>query len=191
MHRILGLTVLVAAIGLAACTAVDRTLSPAEAQEWARQLKAVQQAVAVMEATEGNDVNGAVYFMQNGDSVQIKGRIEGLEPGSTHGMHIHKYGDISKPNGTAAGGHYNPEDHEHGLPHSQPRHAGDLGNIEANDQGVAEIDKEVSNISIAGTKNPILGRGVIVHAKEDDGGQPTGNAGSRISQGVIGVDQAE
>ena len=40
---------------------------------------------------------------------------------------------------------------------------------------------------IAGLRNPVLGRGVIVHAKPDDGGQPTGNAGARIGQGVIGL----
>jgi Cu-Zn family superoxide dismutase len=45
----------------------------------------------------------------------------------------------------------------------------------------------VDNISVAGTKNPIVGRGVIVHAKVDDGGQPVGNAGGRIACGVIGV----
>ena len=43
------------------------------------------------------------------------------------------------------------------------------------------------NVTVAGLKNPIIGRGVIVHAKMDDGGQPVGNAGARIACGVIGV----
>jgi Cu-Zn family superoxide dismutase len=30
-----------------------------------------------------------------------------------------------------------------------------------------------------------VGRAIIVHAKKDDGGQPTGNAGGRIGCGVI------
>jgi Cu-Zn family superoxide dismutase len=42
------------------------------------------------------------------------------------------------------------------------------------------------SITINGAKNPILGRGVIVHAKLDDGGQPVGNAGARVACGVIG-----
>lgn len=52
-----------------------------------------------------------------------------------------------------------------------------------------ELDTEddMQEISIMGTKNPIIGRGVIVHAKLDGGGQPVGNAGSRIACGVIGV----
>jgi Cu-Zn family superoxide dismutase len=45
----------------------------------------------------------------------------------------------------------------------------------------------VPDITINGTLNPIIGRGVIIHAGRDDGGQPTGNAGGRIAQGVIGV----
>jgi len=49
----------------------------------------------------------------------------------------------------------------------------------------------VHNITISGNKNPILGRGVIVHAKQDDGSQPVGNAGGRVACGVIGVANPE
>ena len=43
------------------------------------------------------------------------------------------------------------------------------------------------SIGLDGEKS-ILGRGVIVHANADDlATQPTGNAGSRIAQGVIGA----
>ena len=45
---------------------------------------------------------------------------------------------------------------------------------------------EFKNISMLG-KNAIIGRGVIIHAKPDDGGQPVGNAGARIGFGSIGV----
>jgi Cu-Zn family superoxide dismutase len=44
-------------------------------------------------------------------------------------------------------------------------------------------------VTLAGMRDPILGRGVIVHAAPDDGGQPTGNAGARAACGVIGVTQ--
>ena len=69
----------------------------------------------------------------------------------------------------SAGGHYNPESHPHGLPESDTRHAGDLGNLQADNDGKVHYEITVSNISVAGTKNPIIGRGVIVHAKPDDG----------------------
>ena len=56
----------------------------------------------------------------------------------------------------------------------------------ADASGHADYEITVNNASLTG-RNPVLGRGVIVHAKQDDGGQPTGNAGSRIAQGVIGI----
>lgn len=155
----------------------------AHAESWA----SIKQAVAVVHATAGNKVHGQIRFTQSGDSVKVVAELEGLTPGQKHAMHIHQYGDCSAPDATSAGGHYNPEGHPHALPESNQRHAGDLGNVQADNQGKARYEITVNNISIAGTKNPIIGRAVIVHAKPDDGSQPVGNAGGRIACGVIGV----
>jgi len=151
----------------------------------------LNRSVAVLTPTEGNNVRGTVFFLENDDQIEVRGYIRNLEPNSTHGFHIHEYGDITVPNGTGAGGHYNPEGNPHGLPPEMPRHAGDLGNITANGEGVAEFSKTVDNITLAGPSNPILGRGLIVHASEDTGAQPTGEAGARVAQGVIGVYEPE
>jgi Cu-Zn family superoxide dismutase len=147
----------------------------------------IQQAVAVLHPTTGQKCHGVVHFTQDGDSVKVVADLEGLTPGQKHAFHIHQYGDCSAPDGMSSGGHYNPEGHQHGLPDSETRHAGDLGNVQADEQGKAHYEITVTNISIMGAKNPIIGRGVIVHAKVDDGGQPVGNAGARIACGVIGV----
>ena len=147
----------------------------------------VTQAVAVLHPTAGQQCHGVVRFTQEGESVKVAADIEGLTPGQKHAFHIHQYGDCSAPDGMSAGGHYNPEGHPHGLPDSGNRHAGDLGNVQADGQGKAHYEITVANISVMGAKNPIIGRGVIVHAKVDDGGQPVGNAGARIACGVIGV----
>ncbi|MGH8048886.1 MAG: superoxide dismutase family protein, partial [Chthoniobacterales bacterium] len=117
----------------------------------------------------------------------VVAHVEGLEPNTKHGFHIHQFGDVSAPDGMATGGHYNPEKHEHALPTMEMRHAGDFGNIEANAQGVADYEITVDNITLTEGKDAIIGRGVIVHAKPDDGSQPTGNAGARLAQGVVGV----
>ena len=119
--------------------------------------------------------------------MKVVADLEGLNANQKHAFHIHQYGDCSAPDATSAGGHYNPEGHQHGLPDAQNRHAGDLGNVQADADGKAHYEITVSNVSIMGHMNPILGRGVIVHAKVDDGGQPVGNAGARIACGVIGV----
>jgi len=148
---------------------------------------ALKQAIAVLHAAAGQQCHGVVRFTQEGDSVKVVADIEGLTPGQKHAFHIHQNGDCSAPDGMSAGGHYNPEGHQHGLPDAQNRHAGDLGNIQADNDGKVHYEITVNNISLSGPKNPILGRGVIVHAKPDDGGQPVGNAGARIACGVIGV----
>ncbi len=147
----------------------------------------VNQAVAVMVSTEGNTAHGVVRFVQTDDGVHITADIAGLSANASHAIHIHEFGDLTAADGTSAGGHYNPEGHNHGLLDQEDRHAGDLGNLTTDAEGNAQLDLTVDNITIAGMHNPILGRGVIIHAKTDDGGQPTGNAGPRISMGVIGV----
>lgn len=150
---------------------------------------AVTKAVAVLHPTQGSKASGKITFTQDGDKVKVVAHIEGLTPNQKHAFHIHQFGDCSAPDGASAGGHYNPESHSHALPETAQRHAGDLGNVEANANGIAHYEVTITNASIAGVKNPIIGRGVIVHAKPDDGGQPVGNAGARIACGVIGVAQ--
>ena len=163
--------------------AADAHGAAAHAQGWA----SIKEAVAVLHPTQGNKTAGTIKFTQEGEKVKVVARVTGLTPGQKHAFHIHEFGDASSTDGSSAGGHYNPEGHAHGLPDKSERHAGDLGNLQANNEGVAEYTVTVENISIAGVKNPIIGRGVIVHAKHDDGGQPVGNAGGRIAAGVIGI----
>ncbi|HSU55924.1 MAG TPA: superoxide dismutase family protein [Candidatus Dormibacteraeota bacterium] len=147
----------------------------------------VKQAIAVLHPTAGQKCQGTVRFTQDGESVKVVADLEGLVPGQKHAFHIHQYGDCSAADGMSAGGHYNPEGHQHGLPETEKRHAGDMGNVQADDQGKAHYEIVLTNVSVSGSKTPIIGRGVIVHAKPDDGSQPTGNAGGRIACGVIGV----
>ena len=154
---------------------------------WLSAAEAPRQAIAILDPTKASKCRGVVRFTEQGGSVKIVAEIEGLNPGQKHAMHIHQFGDCSAPDAASAGGHYNPENHQHGLPEKDMRHAGDLGNLQADNQGKVRHEITVDNISIAGARNPILGRAVIVHAKPDDGGQPVGNAGGRIACGAIGI----
>jgi Cu-Zn family superoxide dismutase len=148
-------------------------------------------AVAVLHPTKGNQAIGTVHFQAvEGAKVRVTATVEGLAPNSVHAIHIHEFGDCTAPDATSAGGHYNPEGHPHALPDKKERHAGDLGNLQADAQGKATLNLTVDNITINGSKNPIVGRGVIVHEKMDDGSQPVGNAGGRIACGVIGFAKA-
>ena len=144
-------------------------------------------AAAILAPTAGNKVKGSVTFAEAEDGkVTVTAELEGLNAGQQHAMHVHEFGDCSAADGASAGGHFNPEGHDHGLPATEKRHAGDFGNVTADAAGKAKFSLVVDNLTVS-KWNGVAGRSVIVHAKADDGGQPTGNAGGRVACGVIGV----
>lgn len=146
----------------------------------------INKAVCVLHPTEGNDVTGTVTFTRDGSTVKVVADLQGLTPGK-HGFHIHEYGDCSAADGTSAGGHFNPENTQHGGLNSAERHVGDMGNIEADADGNAHLEITDSLLAFSG-KHSIIGRAIIVHAGEDDlTSQPTGAAGARVACGVIGI----
>jgi Cu-Zn family superoxide dismutase len=148
----------------------------------------VKKAIVVLYPTKENETAGIVEFHKVENGIKIIGEIKNLSPGK-HGFHIHEYGDCSAEDGKSAGGHFNPFDKPHGAPSDKERHVGDLGNIVANEEGIAKFEIIDSLISFTG-KSSIIGHAVVVHAGEDDlKTQPTGNAGARLACGVIGIDE--
>lgn len=148
----------------------------------------ITKATAVLHPTEGSQVTGTVTFTQTAAGIRVVGNVEGLTAGQ-HGFHVHEYGDCSAPDGTSAGGHFNPDGKDHGAPTDMDRHVGDLGNIMADESGIGTYDRTDTVIAFSGSHS-IIGRGVIVHAGEDDfTTQPTGGAGARAACGVIGIAQ--
>jgi Cu-Zn family superoxide dismutase len=143
----------------------------------------VTKAVANLEPKSKSQVTGIVTFTKVGDDVQVVADIQNLKPGR-HGFHIHEKGDCSAPDAASAGGHFNPTHQHHGGPNTAERHAGDLGNLEADASGKAHLDWK-GKVELSGA-NSIIGKSVVVHEKEDDlKTDPAGNSGARIACGVI------
>lgn len=147
----------------------------------------VQAAICRITGTAGNEaVKGAIHFAVVDGGVRVHGTVEGLKPGK-HGFHVHEWGDVTCDDGVCSGGHFNPTNQPHGGPEDSERHVGDLGNLEAGEDGKASYDRVDEVIALAGA-NSIIGRAIIVHAGADDlKSQPTGDAGARVGYGVIGV----
>ncbi|CAL8131430.1 unnamed protein product [Orchesella dallaii] len=150
-----------------------------------------REAVTVIQGSSG--VQGVIAFTQvhPNDAVFVNGTISGLSPGK-HGFHIHQKGDLTQ-GCASAGGHFNPYMQPHGAPMDRFRHIGDLGNINADLNGIAKVMIYDSLMSLSGV-NSIVGRSVVIHAGEDDLGlgmhqdsKTTGNAGGRLGCGVIGL----
>lgn len=149
----------------------------------------VQQARVNLASASGSLVSGRLALMPMDGGVHVTGEVGGLEPGSTHAIHIHETGDCSAADASSAGGHYSPDGQPHGKVGTPTHHAGDMNNIVANAQGVAQVDVHASRTSLGGT-NSVLDRAVVVHAAADDyTSQPSGDAGARVACGVISAAQ--
>mmetsp|Transcript_61044 Transcript_61044/g.149458 ORF Transcript_61044/g.149458 Transcript_61044/m.149458 type:complete len:80 (-) Transcript_61044:139-378(-) len=77
------------------------------------------------------------------------------------------------------------------------RMVGDIGNIDADESGVAVVKMEDKIVKIFGPHS-VVGRSMVICAGADDGGKggqesslTTGNAGPRIAFGVIGLANPE
>jgi Cu-Zn family superoxide dismutase len=140
-----------------------------------------------IEPKSGSKLSGKATLTETDGGVHVVLSVEGVTPGGDHGAHVHEKGDCSAPDGASAGGHFNPQGNEHALPTTAKRHLGDLGNLVIGKDGKGSLDITIPGANLKpGDPNSFAGKAIIVHAKKDDGGQPTGNAGGRIGCGVIG-----
>ena len=145
-----------------------------------------KQAHAIINSSNDSGVTGMAVFTQNGDYITLTVEIQDATPG-LHAVHIHANGDCSAPDGTSAGGHWNPTDVAHGKWGEGEFHLGDIGNSTVGEDGTGSITLTTDLWEIGtGSDIDVVGKGIIVHAGADDfTSQPSGAAGARIGCGVI------
>jgi superoxide dismutase, Cu-Zn family len=132
------------------------------------------------QAKSNSKISGTATLTEVADGVKVTLALANVPPGE-HGAHVHEKGDCSAPDGSSAGGHFNPAGNPHALPTTNPRHLGDLGNITVDQSGKGTLEIVAPGANLKDSDpNSFLGRSIIIHEKKDDGGQPTGNAGGRI-----------
>ena len=148
-----------------------------------------QAATVNLASASGSLVSGKATLQPMGDGVHLRGTVGGLAPNSQHGIHVHEKGDCSAADASSAGGHFNPTASAHGRAGSGPHHAGDMDNLAADSEGVAQINIHLHGVTLGGgAANDIAGRALVVHAAPDDyATQPAGNSGARVACGVITI----
>jgi Cu/Zn superoxide dismutase len=154
----------------------------------------VEWASCLLQGIAGHPVSGTIYFRHNmydSTKVYITGSVSGLRPNGVHAWHIHEFGHIGTSDGGGTGVHYDPyKTGMHGIPDtSAQHHIGDFGNLNIDANGNVTINAVFNSRLASGfhSQNSIIGRGLIIHQKNDDGHQPVGNAGTRYAQCVIGL----
>ena len=138
--------------------------------------------------TTGSQVHASVAFRQQpGQRIAVEVQATGLKPNQEHGFHVHEKGDCNSPDGSSAGGHFDPTAQPHG-PQDTAHHGGDMPSLKADATGNADVTFLIAGTVRSGAATDLLGRAVIIHAQPDDyTTQPTGNSGARLACGVIGT----
>lgn len=137
-------------------------------------------------------VSGTVTFEEQGEYIVIDIQLKGLSKNGLHGFHVHEAGDLTDKCESMCA-HFNPYNKQHGGPGLKERHVGDLGNLKSDKNGNVNIKMSDTMIKLKGKAN-IIGRGLIIHADEDDLGNGlnesskiNGNSGKRIACAIIGI----
>ncbi|MXO65505.1 superoxide dismutase family protein [Altererythrobacter endophyticus] len=130
---------------------------------------------------------GTAQIYRAGDEARITVALAGLPEGK-HGLHLHTVGSCIAPDFKSAGGHLNPEDHEHGSLNPQGKHLGDLPNIDVAANGTGTISATLSEPAAEAMRHILDsdGTAIVVHAGADDyKTDPAGDAGARIACGEV------
>jgi Cu-Zn family superoxide dismutase len=174
------------AVAAATAVAVALIASPAAA--------GARHASATFVDASGATVGWAKLVEDAAGVVHVNVHVEGLSAG-LHGIHIHSIGACSPF--SAAGGHYNPAGHQHGLDNPFGPHAGDLPNLVVNANGNGHLAATTDRVTLSDGPATLfdstagaVGSAFIIHANPDNQltNADNGASGGRIACAVIESD---
>jgi Cu-Zn family superoxide dismutase len=144
-----------------------------------------RQAETKLETTSATELKGTASFEETEDGVTIVLNVDNAKPGK-QAVHVHELGDCSDIAGKSMGEHFAPDHQKHALPDQVARHLGDLGNIEIGEDGKGTLEILAPRASLKpDDAYSFLGKALVVHAGQDKGTQPSGDAGTPVACGVI------
>ena len=177
------ISVAILTVGLAACGSPDTADETVAADVVETATPAPMEAVALLKTADGKDV-GTATATQSGEGVMVTVEALGMEPGD-HGVHVHTTGACT-PDFAAAGGHWNPANHKHGMDSVDGQHAGDMPNLTVSADGTGRLDYMLAGGATFAGLMDADGSAFVIHAGPDDQmTDPSGDSGDRLACGVF------
>jgi len=140
-------------------------------------------ASAVLSDVDGERI-GTVELHETPHGTLLDVQLQNM-PSGVSAFHIHEVGQCD-PSFGHAGGHYNPEDANHGLLDAQGYHVGDMPNLHIPESGELRVEIFNAQLELDDRLFDQDGASIMIHAGADDyASDPSGAAGSRIACGEI------
>jgi len=137
---------------------------------------------------QGNEIGTAMLSDEGEEGVRIHVVARNLSPGPS-GIHFHEDAVCEGPDFESSGGHFNPDDREHGFDNPNGFHAGDAENLPVEPDGTVDAEVMAPRARMDdGEMSVVAGRGtaLVIHDGEDDYmTDPAGDSGDRIACGVV------
>jgi len=133
------------------------------------------------------DTVGMAILRGAPEGVLIELEVSGLPAGEWLGFHAHETGNCDPQDDfQSAGGHFDPDDREHGYFVEDGPHAGDMPNQYVGSDGTIRAHVFNSRVRLGEGSADLVGRSLVIHADADDyESQPTGEAGARLACAVV------
>jgi Cu-Zn family superoxide dismutase len=140
-----------------------------------------RRATGELQAAEGAPLGGEVKLEEVTGGVRVEVSVRDAPRGSKLGVVVHEAAHC-KDASTGLGAHFNPRGTRHGLPGAPEQHAGDLGNVTVDESGKGILLILTSGGNLR-DDDPLsyLHRTLVVHAREDRGTDPHGDAGEALA----------
>jgi Cu-Zn family superoxide dismutase len=137
-----------------------------------------ERAIVKLEPVKGSKISGIVILTQEKGGVALNGEFKNLYS-KNHALHIHKYGDVTKDDGSGTGPHYYGHNYHEGN-----KILGNLGSVPRKKINMTKYKNFFEGLTI----DKIIGRSMVIHAKKGSKKYSKFiNSGKRVATGVIGV----